>query len=82
MTKTVRDYIEVREVASLDALIAELSAIRDRLPADAEPEVRLRGDDYFGRHIAVAYKRPLTAEEADLHARYAGAAPASVRDAA
>jgi len=70
MTRVVRDYLEIRETASLDALIAELVAARDSLPEGAEPRVRLRGDDQFGRHIAIAYRRPLTAAEAEAEGRH------------
>lgn len=73
MSRIVRDYLEVRDVTSLDQLINQLSAIRDGLPNVAETEVRLRGDDHFGRHIAIAYNRPLTVEEAELDTRYADA---------
>lgn len=72
MSKMVRDYLEVRDVASLDGLIERLVAIRDGLPAEAQAEIRLRGDDHFGRHIAIAFKRPLTPEEAACERRYAG----------
>lgn len=71
MTRLVRDYIQIPETASLDALIAALEAARASLPDGAEPEVRLRGDDHFGRHIAIAFKRPLTETEAAAEARHA-----------
>ena len=70
MTRLVRDYIEVPETASLDALIAALTAARDSLPDGAEPQVRFRGDDHFGRHIAIAFKRPLTETETAAEARH------------
>jgi len=70
MENSVRDYLEVRDVASLDSLIERLLIIRDDLGHDADAEVRLRGDDNFGRHIAIAFKRPLTDEEAACERRY------------
>lgn len=71
MNKLVRDYLQVGQVASLDMLIEQLTAIRDELPDCADAEVRLRGDDYFGRHIAIVYKRPLRDDEAECEHRYA-----------
>lgn len=75
MTRMIRDYLEIRATGSLDDLIEHLQAVRESLPAGAEPEVRLRGDDHFGRHIAIAYRRPLTAEEAAAEARHADDGP-------
>ena len=72
MRRRVKDHIEVSDYTSLDQLIGTLSAIRESLPADAEPELRLRGDDVFGRRLSITYFRELTAEEADCEARYAG----------
>ena len=71
MTRMVKDYVEVSDHSSLDALIARLTEIRDGLPASAEAEIRMRGDDVFGRHLCVAFMRPLTAEEAACEGRYA-----------
>ena len=47
-------------------------AIRDNLPEEAEPELKLRGDDVFGRRLTISYLRELTQEEADCDARYMG----------
>lgn len=71
MTRMVRDYVQVGAYASLDQFIEQLSAIRDSLPADAEAQVHMRGDDYYGRHFAIAFNRPLTFEEAEVEGRYA-----------
>jgi hypothetical protein len=73
MRRRVKDFIEIKDCTSLDALIATLGEVRESLPADAEPEVRMRGDDVFGRHLCVSFYRPQTAEEADCDARYAEA---------
>ena len=53
-------------------LINVLTAVRDNLPEDAEPELRLRGDDVFGRRLTISYLRELTSEEAECDARYTG----------
>jgi hypothetical protein len=73
MSKRVKDFIEVKDCTSLDALIERLAEVRANLPAAADPEVRMRGDDVFGRHICVSFYRPQTAEEAECDARYAEA---------
>ena len=73
MSRYVKDFIEVKDTTSLDALIERLTQVRDSLSEEARPEVRLRGDDIFGRHISVSYFRPQTEEEAKCDARYADA---------
>jgi hypothetical protein len=70
MSRLVKDFIEIRDVASLDVLIESLTAARESLPEGAEAEVRMRGDDVFGRQISIAYFRPQTVEEAECDARY------------
>lgn len=80
MTKLVREVVEVKDHSSLDQLIETLVSVRDALPdAGGEAEVRLRGDDVFGRHLAISFLRPQTAEEAACDARYADAYEASRR---
>jgi hypothetical protein len=73
VTKRVKDYIEISEYTSLDKLIDYLKTIRDNLPDDADPELRLRGDDFFGRRLTISYSRQLTPEEEELDTRYTGA---------
>ncbi|MDQ3471309.1 MAG: hypothetical protein M3428_02860 [Pseudomonadota bacterium] len=73
MGRRVKDFIEISDYTSLDALINVLTAIRDSLPEDAEPELKLRGDDIFGRRLTITYLRQLTSEEAECETRYTGA---------
>ena len=73
MGRRVKDFIEISEYTSLDQLINTLTAIRDSLPEDAEPELRLKGDDVFGRRMSISYFRELTDEEPACEARYSGA---------
>jgi hypothetical protein len=73
MSGRVKDFIEIRECASLDALIERLTEVRDSLPSQAQAEVKMRGDDVFGRQISISYYREQTAEEAESDARYADA---------
>ena len=70
MRTRVKDYIEISDHTSLDALITALAAVRDSLPAGAEPELKMRGDDVFGRRFSISYFRDLTAEEVAADARY------------
>ena len=72
MGRSVRDFVEISDYTSLDALINVLTAIRESLPEDAEPELKLRGDDVFGRRLTITYLRELTQEEAECKARYTG----------
>lgn len=71
MTRLIKDYVDVSEYHSLDDLIARLTQLRDTLTPDAEPELRLRGDDRIGRSLSISYMRPLTDEEAAVEGRYA-----------
>lgn len=76
MRTRVKDCIEISDYTSLDRLITTLVAIRDSLPETAEPELKMRGDDVFGRRFSISYFRELTPEEAALHAKYNGDAAA------
>lgn len=71
MPRRVKDFIEISEYTSLDRLIDYLQTIRDNLPDDAEAELRLRGDDFFGRRLTITYSREMTPEEAEKEERYA-----------
>ena len=82
MSRMIKDYVEIGDHASLDDLIARLSEIRDGLTPGAEAELRMRGDDIFGRHLCIAFMRPLTEEEAACEGRYAGTGKPRLRRAA
>jgi hypothetical protein len=73
MKRRVKEFIEIHDHESLDALIAKLSEVRDGLPPECEAELRLRGDDVFGRKLSISFFRDQTAEEADVEKRYANA---------
>ena len=70
MPRRVKDYIEISEFTSLDRLIAYLETIRDTLPANAEAEMKVRGDETFGRRLTISYFRELSPEEEEREARY------------
>ena len=73
MSKNVKDFVEIKDHSSLDELIARLIEVRNALPDATAAEVKMRGDDVFGRHLCVSFFRPQTAEEAACDARYADA---------
>jgi hypothetical protein len=70
--RRVKDYIEISEYTSLDDVIRFLEIIRDSLPHDCEPEVRIRGDDVFGHRLTISFLRELSTDEASLEAKYRG----------
>lgn len=71
MTRRVKEFIDISDFASLDDLIGKLEAIRASLPAFAEAEMRLNGDDVFGRKLTISYMREQTSDEAEYDERYA-----------
>ncbi|MBV9528032.1 hypothetical protein [Sphingomonas sp.] len=71
MTRRVKEFVDIEDHSSIDALIDRLVELRDALPPEAEAELRLRGDEVFGRKISISYLRPQTCEEADCERRYA-----------
>lgn len=75
MRTRVKDFIEISDHTSLDRLITTLVAIRDSLPAEAEPELKMRGDDVFGRRLSISYFRELTDREVELEAKYLQPSP-------
>jgi hypothetical protein len=73
MSRRVKEFVDISEHVSLEELIGKLVAVRDELPEDSEAEMRLRGDEVFGRRITISYFRDQTAEEAECERRYAEA---------
>jgi hypothetical protein len=73
MKRRVKDFIDIEDHVSLDDLIGKLAELRDSLPEDAEPELRLRGDEIFGQRITISFFREQTQEEAEIERRYAEA---------
>ena len=70
MSRRVKEFVDIVDHASLDELIEKLAEVRDGLPGDSEAELRLRGDDVFGRRLTITYLRDQTAEEAECERRY------------
>lgn len=71
MSRRVKQFIDIGDFASLDDLIGQLQAIRDGLPDFAEAELRMKGDDVFGRKLSISFMREQTLEEAACDERYA-----------
>jgi hypothetical protein len=75
--RRVKDFIDISEYTSLDDLIRYLETIRDNLPEDCEAELKIRGDDVFGRRLTITYFREQTPEELEIEERYAGSSGAN-----
>ena len=73
MSRRVKEFIDVKDHVSLDDLIERLVEIRGSLPDGSEAELKLRGDDVFGRTLCISFFRDQTEEEAACEARYADA---------
>ena len=70
MPRRVKDFIDISEYTSLDDLIRYLETIRDNLPSEHQAEMKIRGDEVFGRRLTITYFREQTAEEIELESRY------------
>jgi hypothetical protein len=68
--RRVKDFIDISEYTSLDDLIRYLATIRDNLPDGHEAELKIRGDDVFGRRLTITYFREQTPDELQLEQRY------------
>ena len=80
MPRRVKDFIDISEYTSLDDLIRYLETIRDNLPAGHEAEMKIRGDEIFGRRLTITYFREQSPDEAELEARYGSEDAASIED--
>ena len=72
MPRRVKDFIDISEYTSLEDLIRYLETIRDNLPPEHQAELKIRGDDVFGRRLTISYFREQTPEEVELESKYAG----------
>lgn len=70
--RRVKDFIDISEYTSLEDLIRYLEAIRDNLPSDHQAELKIRGDDVFGRRLTISYFRDQTPDELQLESKYGG----------
>src|SRR4051812_23986662 len=68
--RRVKDFIEISEYTSLEDLIRYLNTIRENLPPEHEAELKIRGDEVFGRRLTISYLREQTPEEVELESRY------------
>ncbi len=72
MPRRVKDFIDISEYTALDDLIRYLETIRDNLPAEHQAELKIRGDDVFGRRLTISYFREQTPDVVELESKYAG----------
>jgi len=68
--RRVKDFIDISEFTSLDDLIRYLETIRDNLPPEHQAELKIRGDEVFGRRLTITYFREQTPEEIELDSKY------------
>jgi hypothetical protein len=68
--RRVKDFIDISEYTSLDDLIRYLKTIRDNLPEEHQAELKIRGDDVFGRRLTITYFREQTPDETELESKY------------
>jgi hypothetical protein len=69
--RRVKDFIDISEYTSLDDLIRYLETIRDNLPPEHQAELKIRGDEVFGKRLTISYFREQTPEEVELESKYA-----------
>ena len=70
VARRVKDFIDISEYTSLDDLVRYLETIRDNLPPEHQAELRIRGDEVFGRRLTITYFREQTPEEVELESKY------------
>ncbi len=80
MPRRVKDFIDISEYTSLDDLIRYLETIRDNLPSDHQAELKIRGDEVFGRRLTITYFREQTPDEAELESKYSAADDADIEE--
>ena len=79
MPRRVKDFIDISEFTSLDDLIRYLETIRDNLPPEHGAELKIRGDDVFGRRLTITYFREQTPDELELESKYASEQDAEIQ---
>jgi hypothetical protein len=78
--RRVKDFIDISEYTSLDDLIRYLETIRDNLPPEHQAELKIRGDEVFGRRLTITYFREQTPDEVELETKYAADQEAGIED--
>ena len=73
MPRRVKDFIDISEYTSLDDLIRYLEVVRDNLPPEHQAEMKIRGDEIFGRRLTITYFREQTPEEMEIESKYSAA---------
>ena len=72
MPRRVKDFIDISEYTSLDDVIRYLETIRDNLPPEHQAEMKIRGDEVFGRRLTITYFREQTPDEVEMESKYSG----------
>jgi hypothetical protein len=70
MARRVKEYVEISDYTSLDAVLEQLKTVRAALDDGASPEIAMRGDDFFGQRLTITFLRELTRDEAALERKY------------
>jgi hypothetical protein len=78
--RRVKDFIDISEYTSLDDLIRYLETIRDNLPPEHQAELKIRGDEVFGRRLTITYFREQTPDEVELETKYAADDETGIED--
>jgi hypothetical protein len=78
--RRVKDFIDISEYTSLDDLIRYRATVRDNLPPDHQAELKIRGDEVFGRRLTITYFREQTPDEAELESKYSATDDAGIED--
>ena len=81
MAKLVREFVNLSGHQPLGELIDALVALRKTLPADCDADVRMQGDDVFGRRLSISFLRPQTEDEVACDERYQGGDPRNTEPA-
>jgi hypothetical protein len=63
MSSFVKEFVKIDDRTTLDDAIDVLMELRRALPEGANAELRMRGDDIFGRHLSLCYMRPKAVDE-------------------
>ncbi len=70
MCRRVKEYVEISDFTPLNRLIDTLRTVCRNLPEQSEPQLKIKGDDFFGYRLSISYLRELNAEEIELDQRY------------
>lgn len=70
MGRRIKEFVEISDYTSLDAVLEQLKTVRAALDDGASTEIAMRGDDFFGQRLTITFLRELTRDEAALERKY------------